>query len=154
MMKIAFEQRADVERGSLPSAVWLWGFTFLFFLRVAGQAWVAFLGGGFLPSMESWYSGLIPYPVLLPIQTGILILQVKVSLDLSRRHGGFFILGPRFGRFLLGFSLLYAASMVARYVATMALLPERRWFGGTIPIFFHFVLAAFLFVWGSFHVRR
>jgi hypothetical protein len=153
-MKIGFEQTEVVGRGTFHSAVLLWLFTFLFFLRVAGQAFVAFFGASFLPPMEAWYSGLIPYPILLPIQIGILVLQVKVSLDLSRQHGWFSVPSPRFGRFLRGFSAFYAAVMVVRYVATMALLPERRWFGGTIPIFFHFVLAAFLFTWGSFHVRR
>jgi hypothetical protein len=29
-----------------------------------------------------------------------------------------------------------------------------RWSGGAIPIFFHFVLAAFIYVWGKFQVRR
>ncbi len=32
--------------------------------------------------------------------------------------------------------------------------PEMRWYGGTIPIFFHFVLAAFLYTWGNFHARE
>jgi hypothetical protein len=31
---------------------------------------------------------------------------------------------------------------------------EMRWLGGTIPIFFHFVLAGFLYVYGKFHARR
>jgi hypothetical protein len=32
----------------------------------------------------------------------------------------------------------------------MARRPEQRWFGGTVPIVFHCVLAAFLFVLGSY----
>jgi len=38
-------------------------------------------------------------------------------------------------------------------VVSMALHPERRWLGGTIPIFFHCVLATFLFVVGRYHTR-
>ena len=39
--------------------------------------------------------------------------------------------------------------MVARYAITMTLYPERRWLGtGTIPIVFHWVLAAYLYVLG------
>ena len=44
--------------------------------------------------------------------------------------------------------------MALRYVLTMIFLPEMRWFGGTIPILFHFVLAAFLYIWGKFAARE
>ncbi len=48
--------------------------------------------------------------------------------------------------------ILGVAVMVIRYVNTMALFPERRWLGsGTIPIVFHWVLAAYLFAWSRFH---
>jgi len=42
--------------------------------------------------------------------------------------------------------------MASRYVVRMYRRPGERWFGGTIPIVFHFVLAAFLFTWGKYHV--
>jgi hypothetical protein len=42
---------------------------------------------------------------------------------------------------------------VVRYVLTMALHPELRWFTGTIPIWFHFVLAAFIFTLGRYPLR-
>ena len=42
--------------------------------------------------------------------------------------------------------------MAARYVVRMARRSEQRWFGGTIPIVFHFVLAAYLTVFGAYHV--
>jgi hypothetical protein len=42
--------------------------------------------------------------------------------------------------------------MVLRYVITMAFFPERRWLGsGTIPIVFHWVLAAYIFTLSRFH---
>jgi len=131
----------------------LWFLAFLFFLRVLGQVLVAFFDVGFLPPMAEWYSGLLPYPILLPIQVVILILQFKVGTDFSRGTGFFVIPRSGMGRFLLWFSYVYFAAMVLRYVVSMALYPERRWFGGTIPIFFHWVLAAYLFVLGLFHTR-
>lgn len=131
----------------------MWMLTFLFFLRVIGQALVAFLRVSFLPPMEEWYSGLIPYPILLPIQILILLFQIKVCTDFSRGSGFFVFPRKRMGYFLRWFSYLYFASMALRYVVTMALFPEQRWFGGTIPIFFHFVLAGFLFTLGRYHVR-
>src|SRR3989442_938027 len=67
---------------------------------------------------------------------------------------GFFVVPRRtMGRLLEWFSYLYWGGMAVRYVVSMALHPERRWFGGTIPIFFHCVLATFLFVVGRFHTR-
>jgi hypothetical protein len=61
---------------------------------------------------------------------------------------------PGFGRFLIGFAAIYAGAMAARYVVRMRRRPEQRWFGGTIPIVFHFVLASFLFVLGSYHASH
>lgn len=126
---------------------------FAFFLRVLGQVLVAFFQVGFLPPMAEWYSGLLPYPVLLPIQILILIVQAKVSLDIGRDSGFFAARRQRAGKFLCWFSYVYFAAMVLRYVITMSLYPERRWLTGTIPIFFHWVLAAYLFVLGRYQKR-
>ncbi len=132
----------------------LWVLTSLFFLRVLGQVLVAFFDVASLPPMEEWYSGLIPYPILLPMQILILIFQIKVCSDFSRRYGFFVIQRRAMGKFILWFSYIYFVSMLLRYVITMAFHPDKRWFGGTIPIFFHFVLAGFLFTLGHFHSRR
>lgn len=51
-------------------------------------------------------------------------------------------------RVLVGLSLIYAGAMALRYVLTMIFRPEMRWLGDAIPIFFHFVLAGFIFVLG------
>jgi len=123
---------------------------FAFFLRVLGQALVAWWDVEFLPPMTQWYSGLLPYPVLLPIQVVILLVQGKVSVDLWRGRGLFSLQRPRLGTVLRRFSYVYVAVMVFRYILTMSLHPDRRWFGGTIPIVFHCVLAAYLYVWGRF----
>jgi hypothetical protein len=125
--------------------------TLLFFVRVLGQALVAFLSVSWLPAMEQWYSGLIPYPILFTIQLVMLVFMVKISMDISRGAGFFAVRRPGWSRFLVSFSAIYAGAMVLRYVLTMALHPEQRWLGGTIPIFFHFVLAGFLLRWGHFH---
>ena len=56
-------------------------------------------------------------------------------------------LGPQAGRWLVWASYVYALGMVVRSVRYALAPPERR--GVLIPIIFHFVLAAFLFVYGS-----
>ena len=128
-------------------------FTFLFACRVLGQLVVAFADVAWLPPFERWYSGLMPYAALLPVQVAMIAVMLKIVWDFARGHGFFLRLGPRIGTILLWFSYLYALAMVGRYVVTMLLKPELRWFTGTIPIWFHFVLAAFIYTLGRYHVR-
>ena len=115
--------------------------TALFFLRVAGQALVAFAGVTWLPPMESWYSGLLPYPLLLPAQIAILIVQALVTRGVWRERGFFARSRPRAGRFLQGFSYVYALAMLIRILALRTHL---------IPVTFHWVLAAWLFTLGRY----
>jgi len=132
----------------------LWGLLGLFVLRVAGQALVAFFRVSFLPPMQEWYSGLLPYEYLLPSQIAIIVVMARVCVDFTRGTG--FFVTPRrfFAIHWLYFGYFYLAVMVARYPIQMALHPESRWFGGTIPIFFHWVLAAFVIAVGLHHRLR
>jgi hypothetical protein len=127
--------------------------TVLFALRVLGQALVAFIGVAWLPIMEQWFSGLIPYPTLLMIQLLMLILMVKITGEVWRTVGTFSIRRPHWSQFLTRFSAVYAGAMVFRYLSTMIMHPEKRWLGDTIPIIFHFVLAGFIYVLGHYHQR-
>jgi hypothetical protein len=135
-------------------AVALWTLTGLFFARVLGQALVALFEPRSLPPMAEWYSGLLPYPMLLPIQVVMLAVMAKVNGDVSCRSGFFATSRPRLGRFLRAFSYVYVAAMVLRYVLTMTLHPERRWVHGTIPIVFHWVLAGYLWTLGRHQARE
>ena len=49
--------------------------------------------------------------------------------------------------------MMYLCVIIVRYAVRMSLYPLERWTGGSIPIFFHWVLAAYLLVLG-FHHRR
>lgn len=115
---------------------------------------VAFVGVSWLPPMEAWYSGLMPYPYLLPSQFLIIALYSKVCLDFTRGEGFFVRPRPVFGRGVLVFGYLYLVSMIVRYIIRMSLYPEARWFGGVIPIFFHWVLAGFIIAFGQYHRGR
>ena len=132
----------------------LWGLLGLFALRVAGQALVAAGAAPWLPPMEQWYSGLLPYPLLVPAQLLILLLYGRVCLDFSRGDGWFVRTRPWFGRGALVFGWLYLGAMIVRYPVQMAINPGDRWLGRTLPIVFHWVLAAFVIAFGSFHRRR
>lgn len=126
---------------------------FLFCLRVLGQMLVAFLGVIWLPPMHQWYSGLMSYEYLLPSQFLIIALYGKVCSDILSGKGYFAAHRSWFASAVRYFGYAYLAAMIVRYPVQMALRPELRWFGQTIPIVFHWVLASFLIVFGHFHRR-
>jgi hypothetical protein len=138
------------ELSARETAAYLLLFSILFFLRVAGQVLVVLRAPAWLPPMHQWH--LMPYRLLLPIQTGFLVVMALIGVGLARGMGPFVDREPGFGRFLIGFSFVYVGAMLVRYAVRMYRQPRERWFGGAIPIVFHFVLAAFLFTWGKYHV--
>jgi hypothetical protein len=126
-------------------SVILWMLQSLFCLRVIGQIYVGLYSPAWLPPWQEWYSGLLPYYMLLPVQLIMLMWMSFISYDNCRGEGRFFIESPRLRYWLRWFAYLYAGSMFLRYVIVMSLMPEMRWFHGTIPIVFHWVLAGYLF---------
>ena len=138
------------EIGTDPISFLLWALLALFVLRVAGQALVAFAGVTWLPSMERWQSGLLPYAVLFASQIVLIALMIWISLDFTRQRG--FFVRPR--RFFavpwLWFGWIYLAVMLLRYPVQMYLKPD----GPVIPIFLHWVLATFMISVGLWHRRR
>ena len=147
---------AEFRRRSPASAVdpslaapFLWLFSGLFGVRVVGQLLVRTRRPGWLPPTEEW--NLTPYHLLLPVQIAILGLMSWIDVAFSAGDGPPVDARPGLGEGVLVFSYVYAGVMVARYVVRMAMRPGARWFGSTIPIVFHLVLASYLFVFGSFH---
>lgn len=131
-------------------AVLLWVLLALFVLRVVGQVVVALAHPRWLPPMREWYSGLLPYPVLLPVQGVFILAMTRMALDVGRAGVGWAAPRPALGAVLVWLSFVYAGGMVIRLVVWLRRPPERR--RAWIPIPFHLVLAAFLFVFGSWHV--
>lgn len=123
----------------------LWFLLCLFFLRVLGQVNVGLYSPRWLPPWSEWYSGVLPYPLLLPTQILLLMWMTLVTYDNSRCAGAFWVGSNVVRRRLRFVAAAYAGVMLLRYVLTMALKPEMRWFHGTIPIVFHWVLAAYIF---------
>jgi hypothetical protein len=130
-----------VSRLASRSTIVLCVLTSLFGVRVVGQALVAFLGVAWLPAMDTWYSGLLPYPVLLPIQITTLLVQAVVDRDVWRGRGFFARPRPSAGGALRWCACVYALGTVVRYAITRS---------HPIPIVFHWVLAAYLFTLGRF----
>jgi len=123
----------------------LWALLALFVLRVLGQALVALFDVRFLPPMEAWYSGLMPYQYLLPSQIVIIAVMAKICVDFTRGRGLFFEANRFFAAPWLWFGYLYLVAMLARAI----LLWDRP-----IPIVYHWLLAAFVITVGLSHRRR
>lgn len=126
----------------------LWGLWALFVLRVVGQILVGLVEPQWLPPWHEWYSGRVPYPALLPVQIVLITLMAIVNRHNLAGHGHFHVRSTSVRRWIRAISAIYAVSMLVRYATTMVLAPEMRWFHGTIPIAFHLVLAAYLWILG------
>lgn len=141
-----------------PAAIVLSMLALAFAGRVLGQAAVAFdlfarLGldrpEGW-PPMQAWYSGLIPYPALFPLQ---LMILGFMGWHTTRWLGRDTMPTGRqlSSRWLFGLGLAYALIMLTRYaiaIGVRARFGDPWWAGGLIPVCFHQVLAGYLMVWG------
>ena len=138
----------------MTRAAALWTLLALFAGRVLGQLAVALGAAPFLPPMDEWQSGLLPYPVLLAAQFSLLAgprhdLRAVLPRPRLLRSSAQWLGTP-----LWVAGWIYAASMVARYAVWMAIRPEERWTGDLIPVVFHIVLASFLLVVAGFDRER
>jgi hypothetical protein len=124
----------------------------LFLGRVVGQILVATSAPSWLPVMSRWYSGIMPYRYLLPTQVVFLALMTAMTIGVGRQSRPFGTLSARVGAWIVWASYVYALAMVVRSIRYALASPERR--GVLIPIVFHFVLAAFLFAYGSAGIAR
>lgn len=122
----------------------LWPLLLLFAMRVVGQLLVAGGLAPFLPPMDEWQSGLLPYPLLLASQMLILGVLATVCVQFTRGRGYFVRPHPWLATPLWIVGWTYAIGMLVRY----ALL--RR---DAIPVVFHIVLASFLLVVADHHRR-
>lgn len=146
---LAFFGRHEIDFNPVSSktqTVLLWLCTFLFMGRVMGQILVGIYHPPLLPAWSEWYSGLLPYPWLLLTQLLLLMFMAIANTDTARGAGRFFVTSEKARHRLLLFSQLYAGAMVVRYLVRMTLQPDSRWLGGTIPIWFHFVLAFWIYL--------
>lgn len=127
----------------------------LFCLRVIGQllVMVTWRKVRWLPAVEHWQSGLLPYPALVAAQGAILGLMGTMISSVWRGAGRFAQPRPRLGQWVRGFGVVYISSMAARYVVTMIVRPQWRWLGHTIPIIFHCILATYLLVYSGALMR-
>jgi hypothetical protein len=112
-------------------------------MRVLGQLMVVLYAPDFLPPMNQWYSGLMPYKYLLPVQFFIIVQFGRIAYEISRGEGYWAQRKERMGKWLQNFGVFYFVAIIARGVIL----------GISIPVIFHWVLALFLIVLGRYHLQ-
>jgi hypothetical protein len=133
----------DTQRARI---ITLWVCVGLFFLRVIGQVEALLLAPPWLPPMYDWYSGLLPYPLLLPAQIALLMLMSVLVFREMELHPTLSARPARWRRWVRGAALIYFAVMVVRLAVQLARGAEDVIAAGGIPVAFHWVLALFLLV--------
>jgi uncharacterized protein len=141
------------ERGTSEPTALLWILLLLFTLRVVGQLAVVLGFAPFLPPLDQWQSGLMPYPVLLMSQLAIIAVLATVCIQFSRGRGYFTRPRTWLATPLWVVGWIYASSMIIRYAIWMTIRPDQRWTGDLIPVVFHIVLASFLLCVAQYHRR-
>jgi hypothetical protein len=126
----------------------MWACIALFAARVVGQFEVLLLAPAWLPDMDAWYSGLLPYPLLLPAQIAILMLMTAVAWNRRIRNGSFARMNPRTAGALRILAGIYFVVMAVRLGVNVIDNGGEFWRHGAIPVAFHWVLALFLLVSG------
>lgn len=130
------------------ASVLLWACVALFAARVVGQIEVLLVAPDWLPDMDAWYSGLLPYPLLLPAQIAILMAMSTVAWNRRIRSGAFARANPRVAGALRIFAGIYFVVMAVRLGVNVIDHGADFWMHGAIPVAFHWVLALFVLVAG------
>ena len=135
-------------RRATSAAALLWGCAALFASRVVGQLEALLVAPAWLPDMDAWYSGLMPYHFLLPAQIAILMLMAVVAWNRRVRGGQFARANPRAAEALRILAVIYFAVMAIRLAVNVNENGGDFWREGAIPVAFHWVLALFILVSG------
>ena len=128
------------------AATLLWCCVALFAFRVIGQLEALLVAPAWLPDMDAWYSGLMPYHLLLPAQIVILMLMAVVASSRRVRSGGFARANPRVAGALRILAGIYFVVMAVRLAVNFNSNGADYWREGAIPVAFHWVLALFILV--------
>jgi hypothetical protein len=127
-------------------ALLLWGCIALFAARVIAQFEALVAAPAWLPEMNAWYSGLLPYHLLLPAQVALLMVMAVVAWNRRVRTGRFALANPRVARVLRVVAVVYFLAMALRLGIVVMGHGADFWHEGAIPVAFHWVLALFLLV--------
>ena len=114
---------------------------FLQFVRPAGA----------LPSFAAFHGSPVPYTWLLPLQVAVVFVMAGVTISVAEGRTA-----PQRarGRQLFACGVLYCAEIFSRLLVGFTVTGASSWFHAWLPAAFHFVLAGFVLVLATFHLRR
>jgi hypothetical protein len=122
----------------------LWTCVSLFFVRVIGQIEALLLEPIWLPDMWAWYSGLLPYPLLLPLQIALLMLMCVLVIRRQATGPSWATSSRARVTVWRSLALVYFLVMAVRLVICIYRYGADFYLHGAIPIAFHWVLALFV----------
>ena len=128
----------------------LWLLSFLFAVRVGGQAAQYWFPQAYLPAFHSFQGSKLPYWSLLGSQLVILGIMLRVSWRV-----GIGAANPRpsLGKYLAWLGAIYFVLSAARLAIGYAEPNAPEWFRAWIPGAFHVVLALFVIVLAGYHLH-
>ena len=126
----------------------LWLETFVFALRVCGQALQRWAPQPFLPVFDAFQGSGLPYSLLLSAQAVILIVMIAFA---RRVQIGSLIPNARAAMALLWAGGIYMAGSIGRIVVGLTVATAPAWFSTWIPAVFHVVLAAYVLTLAYYH---
>jgi hypothetical protein len=139
------------ELGAKSCAMVLWSLSFLFALRVLGQAVQRWVPQPFLPLFRDFQGSNLPYRLLLSAQ---LLILAAMAFASWRVQTGRLALGRRAGMALTWVGGIYMTGALTRIVVGLAVPAAPDWFRTWIPAIFHIVLAAFVLTLALYHRRE
>ena len=145
--------REVIRTGGVPAArcaALLWAFSFLFAVRVLGQALQRWAPQSFLPSFGEFQGSALPYWFLLSAQVLILAAMTLISW---RVQAGMLAPSPRVASVLAWAGGIYMTVSLARIAVGLAVPAAPDWFRTWIPAVYHVVLAGFVLTLGVYHRR-
>jgi hypothetical protein len=145
---IPVRESAPAKSNARRTGALLWTCVALFATRVIGQLESVLVAPAWLPDIDAWHSGSLPYPVLLPAQIAVLMLMAVVAWNPRVRGRQFASSHPRAAGALRLVGCAYFLVMAARLVLNILENGAQFWREGAIPVAFNWVLALFVLVAG------
>jgi chromate transport protein ChrA len=123
--------------------------SFLFSLRVLGQAVQRWVPLSFLPPFDAFQGSNLPYWLLLSVQLLILGVMIRATWSAYR---GTLKSNSRWGRVLAWLGAIYMTGSVIRIAVGLFFPSASSWFTAWIPATFHLVLAGFVLTLAGIHL--
>lgn len=116
----------------------------IFAARVFIQFGLQFTSVSFLPVFNLWHSEAMPYLVLFSAQVALLTSMIYGAITSKNR-----VIRPKLGQLFCVLGFIYLFAMLSRLAIGITESSDKLWFEGAVPTAIHFILIAYVFVFGA-----